>query len=914
MQYNSIVVYINAAVHIYLLIKYVIIKRKAIFHLEQTMIATDIKALLMKLNDSCSIALQNAIGMTVAKNYYEITVEHFLIKLIEDSELDVNVIINKLDVDLSKLHKLLLHTLDDYKVGSSTKPVFSPQLLDLIQDAWLIASIDLAERKVRSGAILIALLTKLILFSSGNYSDILKVIDRDNLLRNFADFTSGSKENSIASADEQSTSLTTFNDNPVTESFVKQFCTDFTELARAGKIDPVFGRDEELRLIVEILGRRRKNNPICVGEPGVGKTSIVEGLALRVIEDDVPDILKGMRILGLDMGALEAGAGVKGEYEKRLRGVINEIKSSTQQTILFIDEAHMLIGAGGAAGGNDAANLLKPSLARGELRTIAATTWKEYKKYFEKDPALTRRFQLVKLSEPSVADATLILRGIKEHYEKEHKVLIRDNAIEAAVILSNRYITDRFLPDKAIDLLDTSCSRVKINLSAKPAVLEDKEREVMALERNILALERDKLNGFAIEQERLDALLLAVAELKVTIAELDAKWQNEKSLVNEIVQLRADLFESRNDNAKSELLTVSLKSAEQKLAELQGASPLLKVEVDDTVVAEVVADWTGIPLGKMQRDEGAILMDLESRLTESIKGQEHALRIVADSVRAAKSGLKNAEQPLSVFLFVGPSGTGKTECSLALADLVFGSRKNLISINMSEFQESHTASRLLGSPPGYVGYGEGGMLTEPVRQRPYSVVLLDESEKAHLDVLNVFYQVFDKGIVNDGEGKEINFKNTIIILTSNLASDVIQEMTNDNPSMPVANVLSAINPILSAYFKPALLARMTVVPFYSLHGNAMHDIVMKKLNAICSTLKTNNKITLNYSDKLVNTIVERCVEVESGARNIDFILNGNVLPKLSKAIIQCTSGGEVLNQVCADVDEQGEFIFSFDTK
>ncbi len=878
------------------------------------MITSDIKALMLKLNDCSSMALQNAIGMCVSRTHYEITVEHFLYKLLEDTESDCSIIVAKTGIDSARLQKLILQALEEHKSGNSAKPVFSPQLLDLIQYSWLISSIDLSERKIRSGAILIAYLTKIILYSSGYYSDLFKEIDRDALIKSFADYTVSSKENLNLDDSGAGTgaSLNGVKTGGV-DGFINQFCTDFTELAKTGKIDPVFGRDEELRLIIEILGRRRKNNPICVGEPGVGKTSIVEGLALRVVHDDVPDLLKGMRVLGLDMGALEAGAGVKGEFEKRLRGVINEIKSSTQKTILFIDEAHMLIGAGGAAGGNDAANLLKPSLARGELRTIAATTWKEYKKYFEKDPALVRRFQLVKLDEPSLSDATLILRGIKEHYEKEHQVTIRDAAVEAAVILSDRYITDRFLPDKAIDLLDTSCSRIKINLSAKPGLLDDKEREIDALKRNLTALERDRLNGISIDEEQYTNLLQDKELLEAEAKKIHERWLEEKRIAEEIINIRQELFASKEDKKKLEELSAKLRDAENRLIVIQQPEALIRIDVDEDVVAEVVSDWTGVPLGKMQRDESSILIDLEERLKESIKGQDHALHLVADSIRAAKSGLKNANQPIAVFLFVGPSGTGKTECSQALADLIFGNRKNIVTINMSEFQESHTASRLLGSPPGYVGYGEGGMLTEAVRQRPYSVVLLDEAEKAHLDVLNVFYQVFDKGIVNDGEGKEINFKNTIIILTSNLASDVIQEMTGDkgNGEIPLTNIISAINPVLSAYFKPALLARMTVVPFFSLDSKAMYGIVEQKLQNIKNTLFTNNKMVLTYSSQVVETIVSRCVEVESGARNIDFILNGNVLPKLSKTIIMHAGSGKMPEKVNIDVSGDGEFSFTF---
>lgn len=889
------------------------------------MIAINIKSLLMHLNKFCSDALQNSIEFCVARTHYEITVEHFMLKLLDERESDFALILSTLGIDSGRVQKAILHALEDYKTGNAAKPVFSPQLLDLIQDAWLISSIDLSEKRVRSGAILLAFISRSVFYSTGYYSDLFNEIERNALLKDFWILSKSSKENTTVDDDGISLGgahLETSGNQLVkssSEGFIKRFCIDFTEQAKAGKIDPVFGRDEELRLIIEILARRRKNNPICVGEPGVGKTSIVEGLALRVMDNDVPDLLKGVRIVGLDMGALEAGAGVKGEFENRLRGVINEIKSSPQQIILFIDEAHMLIGAGGAAGGSDAANLLKPSLARGELRTIAATTWKEYKKYFEKDPALSRRFQLVKLGEPSLDSAILILRGLKERYEQAHQVMIRDDAVEIAVKLSDRYITDRFLPDKAIDLLDTSCARIKINLTAKPRKLDVKERAVIALERTIEALDRDRVNRVAIDESKYLELVSQKNQIAEEAMSLHERWLKEHHVVHEMLHARQELIEYSKLENIDELvlvkLTQNLCDLEERLVLVQAGDGLLKTEVDPDAIAEVVADWTGIPLGKMQRNEGSLLVNLESRLQDLIRGQDGGLKIIANSIRAAKSGLKNPDQPLSVFLFVGPSGTGKTECSLALADLFFGSKKNIVTINMSEFQESHTASRLIGSPPGYVGYGEGGMLTEAVRQRPYSVVLLDEVEKAHLGVLNVFYQIFDKGVVNDGEGKEINFRNTILILTSNLASDVIQEMStgieDTSDSELNSRIVEAIYPILSNHFKPALLARMTVVPFYSLNKLAMHGIVEQKLSSIQKRLQDNSKMLLTYSQKVVEVIVERCVEIETGARNIDFLLNGNVLPKLSRAILSHASASEKLEQVHLDVSDDGDFNVKF---
>ncbi|MCP3874307.1 MAG: type VI secretion system ATPase TssH, partial [Desulfobacteraceae bacterium] len=653
------------------------------------------------------------------------------------------------------------------------------------------------------------------------------------------------------------------------EGFIDRFCNDFTEKAEQGGIDPVFGRDEEIRQIIDVLARRRKNNPICVGEPGVGKTAVVEGLALKIIEDDVPDVLKNVTLLELDMGLLEAGAGMKGEFENRLKGVINEIKAFESPVILFIDEAHTLIGAGGSAGGGDAANLLKPALARGELRTIAATTWGEYKKYFEKDPALARRFQPIKLDEPSVQDTELILRGLKPGYEDAHKVIITEAAVKAAAEFSDRYIAGRFLPDKAIDLLDTGCARVKINLSTKPPSLEDKERSVQAFERTKSAMERDKDNNMEVDADEYDGILKSIEEFTSEADEIKDAWEKEKQAAQIVLDLRKELFEADKEDKKVvDDLKEKLNDADKKLATSQKEDALMQLEVNADVIAQVVSDWTGIPLGKMIKDEAQNIVNLEKILGKRVKGQDHALSAIAEVIRASKSGIKNPEQPMGVFLLAGPSGVGKTETGLAIADILFGSEKNSVIINMSEFQERHTTSRLIGSPPGYVGYGEGGMLTEAVRQKPYSVVLLDEVEKAHPDISNLFYQVFDKGVLTDGEGKEINFKNTVIILTSNLATDIIQEMTAEEDEISIDVVTSAIRPMLSEYFKPALLARMNVLPFVSLKSDAMALIVKLKLDKVKKTLLENNKIVLKYSDKVTEQITARCTEVETGARNI----------------------------------------------
>ena len=687
-----------------------------------------------------------------------------------------------------------------------------------------------------------------------------------------------------------------------------------TKKAAAGKIDPVFGRDVEIHQMVDILARRRKNNPIVVGEAGVGKTAVVEGLALRVVEGDVPDLLKGVSILGLDMGLLQAGAGVKGEFENRLKSVIGEIKASPKPIILFIDEAHTLIGAGGAAGGSDAANLLKPALARGELRTIAATTWSEYKKYFEKDAALARRFQLVKLDEPSVETAVLILRGLKSKYEEAHGVVVRDDAIRAAAEMSSRYLSGRQLPDKAVDLLDTSAARVKILLTAKPDVVEDKERRIQALERERKALERDRLHGVPIDEARPPQLEEEIGKLDGELAILRERWQKEQALARDLLASRKEFYELKSAGGPGEKeaeIRSRVDALSRELGDLQGDSPLIRIEVDPDVVAKVVSDWTGIPLGNVLREEARSVVALEENLRKRIKGQEEALGIIGQILKSSKAGLADPHQPMGIFLLVGPSGVGKTETGLAVADLLFGGERFVVTINMSEFQEAHTVSRLIGSPPGYVGYGEGGALTEAVRQRPYSVVLFDEVEKAHVDVMNLFYQVFDKGMLSDGEGRVIDFKNTVLFLTSNLGSDVLTQLCADGGRPSRETVTGAIRPILSNHFKPALLARMTIVPFYTLDPKFMKEIVTLKLEKLSRRLAESKKMKLAYSPKVVEQIAARCTEVETGARNIDHIMRGTILPRLSREILGRMGEEGLPSEVRLGVAKDGSFTIGF---
>ena len=881
------------------------------------MITVDIKSLLIHLNPFCTNVLQSAAGLCVSRTHYEVTVEHFLAKFLDEPQSDLPLIFRQFDMDLGRVKKALEETLEEFKTGNAAKPVFSPLLLELVQDAWMIASIDLGEKTIRSGAILLAFLAKPIFFASGRYADLLKTIGREALTAQFWNITKHSMEEKTAAAAPGTEERTEGAGAAGAGTALSRFCMDFTQRAREGKIDPVFGRDQEIRQMIDILARRRKNNPICVGEAGVGKTAVVEGLALRITEGDVPDLLKDVTLLSLDMGLLEAGAGVKGEFENRLKGVINEIKASEKPIILFIDEAHTLIGAGGSAGGGDAANLLKPALARGELRTVAATTWSEYKKYIEKDAALARRFQPVKLEEPSVETTTLILRGLKENYEKAHKVIVRDDAVRAAAELSDRYISGRYLPDKAVDLLDTSCARIKINITTKPDVLEDKERSIQALEREKAALERDQLNEIAIDEEALAEAIKKIATLTKEVSELKERWLKEQEAANKVLELRAgiqELGDTKEDEKKKKSLKKEMKKADQALEKLQGDSPLIRIEVNPDIVAKVVSDWTGIPLGKVLREQAQNILKFEDMLKERIKGQDHALMAIGEVIKASKSGLKDPAQPMGIFLLVGPSGVGKTETAITAADILFGGERSVVSVNMSEFQEKHTVSRLIGSPPGYVGYGEGGMLTEAVRQKPYSVVILDEVEKAHLDVMNIFYQVFDKGVLSDGEGRVIDFKNTVIFLTSNLATDVITEMTKGDDALPDDAVMSAVRPILSQHFKPALLARMTVIPFYTLRADAMKGIVRLKLDKLGERLMQNNKMKLVYTTAVVDQITNRCTEVETGARNIDYILTGNIMPRMSQEILSHMTEEGMPSEVRLDLNKDGSFKMEFKTE
>jgi len=876
------------------------------------MISVDIKSLLARLNPFCTRSLEAAAGLCVSRTHYEVTVEHMLTKLLEESHADIPLLLRHFEIEPGRLAQSLDRTLEEFRTGNAAKPVFSPLLMEWLQESWLIGSVDLTERTIRSGILLLTLLKNPGRFASGGYLDHLIPISKESLQADFWLIIKESVEKTVSREDVPEAGES-FSDGTA----LGKYCDDFTAKAKDGDIDPVFGRDQEIRQMIDILARRRKNNPIAVGEPGVGKTAVVEGLALRIVEGDVPELLQDVTLLGLDMGRLQAGAGVKGEFENRLKAVINEIKASPKPIILFIDEAHTLIGAGGSAGGSDAANLLKPALARGELRTVAATTWSEYKKYFEKDAALARRFQLVQLDEPSRETSALILRGLKVKYEEAHGVIVRDDAILAAAELSSRYISGRQLPDKAVDLLDTSAARVKILLTAKPDVIEDRERSMQALNRERDALERDRTHGIEVDNERLIEIAEELQVLENQVGELTSRWREEQGLAARIVQLRKVLYgdheEDFTDNVMTDLVEVKkeLDSISEELEQLQDDAPLVRIEVDPDVVAKVVSDWTGIPLGRVMRDQAAGVLDLEERLGRRIKGQDMGLQAITEVIKSAKAGLKDPDQPMGIFLLVGPSGVGKTETALSLADVLFGGEQFVTSINMSEFQEQHTVSRLIGSPPGYVGFGEGGVLTEAVRQRPYSVVLLDEVEKANLEVMNLFYQVFDKGVLSDGEGRIIDFKNTVIFLTSNLATDVITEMTTGEENLPLETLVEAIRPILSNHFKPALVARMTVVPYVALQGDVLKDIVVLKLDKLARRMVETHKLHFYYGEDVVDQIAARCTEVETGARNIDHIMNGTILPLISREILSRMSEMALPSELHLSIGEDGGFSLAF---
>ncbi len=890
-----------------------------------------LKSLVGRLNDGCRTAFEGAAGLCLTRTHYDVDLEHVFLKLLEIPNSDLKRILQAFDVNPSRLERDLTVALDKFKTGNSRTPAFAPQLSTLIEEAWLLASLEFGAAKIRSGHLLLAVLSKDTLARvARDISKELGSISVEKLDKEFGKITAGSAEaHSAVGLGEQPAGEGEEGQAPMggQTKALDQFTVDLTAKAKAGQIDPILGRDFEIRQVIDILTRRRQNNPIMTGEAGVGKTAVVEGFALRIAQGDVPEPLKHVALRTLDLGLLQAGAGIKGEFENRLKTVIEEVKGSPQPIIIFIDEAHTMIGAGGQAGQNDAANLLKPALARGELRTIAATTWSEYKKYFEKDPALTRRFQVVKVEEPTEDKAIVMMRALTETLENHHGVRILDEAVEDAVRLSHRYITGRQLPDKCVSVLDTACARVAIGQAATPGPVEDAQRQITQLGVEISVLEREALTG-SDHQERIETLTKRKTEEEDRLAKLKAQWEKESELVTKIREVRTQIEtpveeaaptngDSESEASKEpavsrEELRKQLDQLNAELDDIQGETPLMQVCVTSQTVGEVISGWTGIPVGKMLTDEIQTVMNLKEKLEERVIGQSHGLEAVSQRIRTARANLTDPNRPIGVFLLVGPSGVGKTETALSLAETMYGGERNLITINMSEYKESIDVTRLKGSPPGYVGYGEGGTLTNAVLRKPYSVVLLDEVEKAHPDAMELFYQVFDKGMLEDSEGREIDFKNTIILLTSNAATDVVMKLCADPDTRPDPDgLVEAIRPELIKLFKPALLGRMVVVPYYPISDEIMRQIIVLQLGRIRQRLQDNHGAKLTYEDSVINEIAGRCKEVESGARNVDHILTRTLLPEMSGEILSRMSRSESIAHVNISVEE-GKFAYHFD--
>jgi type VI secretion system protein VasG len=871
------------------------------------------KSLISKLNQTCKQALEQAIALSFARTHFAIEIEHWLLKLLDGADNDLAFILRQYAIDAAKVKRELEQSLNRLKTGNSRPGALADEVLDAAREGWIFGSLELGAHQVRSAHLLHAVLATRTLrdrvASSSPELDRISVeklqADLKDLLPRVATKENGEEAAAAAVAGSGAAPVSSGGAAPAgggKTPALDQFTVNLTAKAKSGGIDPVVGRDHEIRQVIDILTRRRQNNPILTGEAGVGKTAVVEGLALRIVGGDVPEPLKNVQLHTLDLGLLQAGAGVKGEFENRLKSVIDEVKRSPVPIILFIDEAHTLIGAGGAAGQNDAANLLKPALARGELRTIAATTFAEYKKYFETDAALKRRFQQVKVDEPDEQKAVRMLRGLVTMLEKHHKVRILDEAVVDAVRLSTRYMPDRQLPDKAVSLLDTVCARVALSQSATPPTLDDTRKEIEHLTVEIEFLEREGRVSSG-NPERVADLKDRKEKAELRRTQLEEQLMKEKDLVAKI-QAKRDAIEKAGANASAnEDDKTELSKLTAELTAVQGENPLVYPVTHGGAVAQVVSGLTGIPLGKMVRDEVGAVLKLADTLSERVVGQKHALEAISQRIRTARADLADPRRPQGVFLLVGPSGVGKTETALALADLLYGGDRNMVIVNMSEYKESHKVSRLVGTSKGYVGYGEGGVLTNAVKNRPYSVVLLDEVEKAHESVQEIFYQVFDKGVLQNDDGEDVNFKNTIILLTSNVGTDTIMKACADPDTAPTPEGLAEmLKADLLKAFKPALLGRMTVVPYYPLGDTVLKKIIQLKLNQIGDRLKQNYKAKFNYTPAVVDTISARCKDVDSGARNADHIITGSVLTEISAQVLTRIAEGKPVRAVNVGVD------------
>ena len=855
-----------------------------------------------KLNPVAYGAMDRATDLCTKRTNPELEVAHWIFALNDKDDNDYHQIATYFGMEKARIQADLVKALDSLPRGASRVSSLSKLLIDALELGWVTCSLGFGESVLRSGHVLMALAKNNTLktYLCGLSAEFRK-INVDTLEQNFIAITDGSGEATASKSAASSEVEQAYNDTG--KSALERFSVDLTEKARKGEIDPVLCRDDEVRQIVDILMRRRQNNPLLVGEAGVGKTAVVEGFAIKIANGDVPDALKGVVLRCLDIGLLQAGASMKGEFEERLRNVIDEVQKSPKPVILFIDEAHTLIGAGGAEGVGDAANLLKPALARGTLRTVAATTWAEYKKHIEKDPALTRRFQPVKVEEPTENQCCLMLRGVVDVLEKHHKVEVRHNAVTAAVKLSSRYIPARQLPDKAISLLDTACARVALSQSAVPAEVEHSREKIIHLEMELAILEREAAAGRP-NQEAIDHTNAALTAERAKLPEIEKRWQDEKDLLTAILEAR---IAARDGSGTAEAVV----ELENKLAGLQGDSPLMLTSVDEGAVAQIVADWTGVPVGRMVRDEIESVLNLAQRLTSRVVGQDHALEMIAKRIITSRAGIDNPSKPIGVFMLAGTSGVGKTETALALAEALYGGEGNLITINMSEFQEAHTVSTLKGAPPGYVGYGEGGVLTEAVRRRPYSVVLLDEVEKAHHDVHEIFFQVFDKGNMEDGEGRHIDFKNTIILLTTNAGSDLVMNLCKDPELVPDPESLAeALRKPLLEVFPPALLGRLVTIPYYPLNDSTMRLIIRLQMDRIKKRMETQKKMQFIYGEEIVDHILARCKEAESGGRVVDAILTNTMLPDIGRSLLEALYHGQEVKQVTVKLKD-GNFDYEF---
>ncbi len=887
----------------------------------------DLQSLIEKLDPICRKSLEGAAEFCVSQTNYNVELEHLLARLLDVPTTDIQKLLTCYDIEPGDVKKELTRAIDRFKRGNSRTPALSPHILQLLEQAWLLASLHFNTGVVHPGAVFLALLDhdalRGVIIES---SPLLNLIPRDTLRHDITeifrvsdhDIPSTSRQENKGAAVSTNRSSQQEPKKRITQTpSLDQFTIDLTIRAKDGLIDPIQGRDNEIRQLIDILTRRRQNNPILTGEAGVGKTAIVEGFAIRIAKGDVPPPLKNISLRILDLALLQAGAGIKGEFEKRLKSVIDEVKGATKPVILFIDEAHTMIGAGGPAGGGDAANLLKPALARGELRTIAATTWSEYKKYFEKDSALVRRFQVVKVDEPEEDVAVEMLRGIVANLEEHHLVTVLDDAVWDAVRLSMRYITGRQLPDKAISVLDTACARVAIGQTGIPPEIEETNVRSEQLNLEISILEREQTSGLD-HADRIGELKSELQKIENARDDLEKCWKKELKAVQEILDLKKQIQETVDSDKSVKdddigQLTEKLKEAKKNLEALQGDNPMVPLWVDSNIIASVVSNWTGIPVGKMLTDEINTVLQLKEEMSERIIGQPQALDAICQRIRTYRADLDDPGKPVGVFLLVGPSGIGKTETAVTLAELLYGGDRNMISINMSEYQEAYTVSGLKGAPPGYVGYGTGGVLTEAVRQNPYSTILLDEIEKAHPDVMELFYQVFDKGIMEDSEGLTVDFKNSVILLTSNLGSEVIMRACYGSSKMPDPKTLvELVRPELLKHFKPAFLGRLVIIPYYPLNDDVIKKIARLKLAKIQKRFRENHRAVFTYSEDLVAAIAARCSEVDTGARNVDHILTQTILPEISIELLRRMSMGENFTGIYASLDSSGEFLYRFD--